>query len=111
MFETKMSNSDPYGCSEQKFRRFYKASWYTYNGGTYLPPEFISVAGSPHKGRSPSKEARRYVTGTDGADFNTLASQLYKSGDLWMFGLKVVNVKPRKEKGEEENRHEAATQG
>jgi hypothetical protein len=80
-------------------------------GEPSLLPEFISVAGDSHKERSPAKEARRYVTGPDGADFNTLASELYISGDFWMFGLKVVNVKPHKEKGEEGNRHEAATQG
>lgn len=58
-----------------------------------------------------AKEARRHITGKPGASFNTLTSQLYEGGDFWMFGLKVVKVKPHKEIREEENRHEAATQG
>ena len=106
-----MSEPGKHKCSEQKSRRFYIISWYTRMGEPSLLSALTSVAGDSHKERSPAKEARRYVTGTEGADFNTLASQLYISGDLWMFGLKVVNAKPHKEIGEKENRHEAATQG
>jgi hypothetical protein len=80
-------------------------------GDPNLLPEFITVAGGPPEERSPAKEARLYITGTDDADFNTLASQHYVSGDFWMLGLKVVNENPHNEKGEEDNRHEAATQG
>ncbi len=55
-----------------------------------------------------AKAARRYITAKGGANFNTLTSQLYDGGDFVMSNLKVVKVKPHKE---EENPHEAPTQG